>query len=116
MGDAIAACGRGDYLSAREHNQEALKMPWLTKALMTWYMPVSSVILAHEGEKERAAEIVGLVLTHPLSPSGWIEKWPLFSHLRADLELELGSEAYQAAWERGMALDPDQVITGLLDS
>jgi hypothetical protein len=44
-----------------------------------------------------------------------MEKWPLLTRLRADLEAELGQAAYQSAWERGTSLDLEAVVTQLLD-
>jgi hypothetical protein len=40
--------------------------------------------------------------------------WPLMIRLRADLEAELGSEVYVAAWERGKGLDVETIIAELL--
>jgi tetratricopeptide (TPR) repeat protein len=113
---AAALCGLGEYQAAKEHNQAAMKQTtFFGPAAQTWDLPIAAIILAHEGEKERSVEILGLALTHPLSPTGWIEKWPLLTRLRADLEAELGSEVYKAAWERGKALEPDQVVAELLE-
>jgi hypothetical protein len=113
FGDSIAACGKEDFHTAKKFYQGWLKSSYHA-ALKTWLLPISAVVLAHEGEIKRAVEIIGLILTHPLSPSGWMEKWSLLTRLRADLEAELGSEAYAAAWERGKALELEAILQEVL--
>ena len=77
-------------------------------------MSVSARLLAHQGDLERAAELLGLVFTHPNGPRGYLEKHPGMTQLCRDLEIELGPEAYQAAWERGTAFDLDTVFAQLI--
>jgi ATP/maltotriose-dependent transcriptional regulator MalT len=115
-GLALAACGLGDYQTAREHMKTALEYAHPIRAwgFVTWYLPVAAVILAYEGEVERAAELLGLAFTYPASATAWMEQWPLLTRLRADLEAELGAEAYQITWERGTALDLETVVTDWL--
>jgi ATP/maltotriose-dependent transcriptional regulator MalT len=43
-----------------------------------------------------------------------MEKWALLTRLRAQLEADLGADAYAAAWERGSSLDLETVVAGLL--
>jgi predicted ATPase/DNA-binding SARP family transcriptional activator len=112
-GDSVAACGREEYQSAKKINQGWLRSS-IHAAMHMWFLPISAVVLAHEGEMERAVEIMGLLLAHPLSPGGWFEKWALYTRLRAKLEVKLGSEAYAAAWERGTALEVEGVVQGIL--
>ncbi|MHC4070566.1 MAG: ATP-binding protein [Planctomycetota bacterium] len=112
-GDSIAACGREDYRSAKKLNQGWLKSSYHA-AMQMWLVPISAILLAHEGEMERAVGIMGLLSAHPLSPRGWFEKWALYTRSRADLETELGCEAYAAAWERGKALEVEAAVQELL--
>jgi predicted ATPase/DNA-binding CsgD family transcriptional regulator len=72
-------------------------------------------ILAHRGEVLRAVELLGLVFNHPNGPQGYLKKHQGMTHLRAELEAELGTEVYAAAWERGQSLDVDTVFTDLVD-
>jgi predicted ATPase len=82
-------------------------------AMMTWLLPVAAVNLAHEGQKERAAQLLALSYAHPLSPKGWMEAWPSLQKLRAELERDLGKEAFQAALTRGEALNLEEVVREL---
>jgi ATP/maltotriose-dependent transcriptional regulator MalT len=60
-------------------------------------------------------EWLALAFNHPIGASGWIEKWPLLARLRIELEQALGSQDYQAAWERGRVLDADVVAGEVRD-
>ena len=77
-------------------------------------LPVGSILIAREGRNEHAVEILGLVFHHPASPKVWLEQWPLLTRLRSDLEAQLGVQIYEAAWERGKALDLEAVSAKLL--
>jgi predicted ATPase/DNA-binding CsgD family transcriptional regulator len=112
----LAACGLGDYETARSANQRAFQFSRRLNApgRYLWHLPAACVILAHEGDTERAAELLGLAFTHPASAPAWMQKWPLLTRLRDQLEAELGAAAYQAAWDRGTSLDLETVVTELL--
>ena len=77
-------------------------------------LPVHAIILAHQGLPEPAAELLGLVAAYPEHLTGWMTQWSQLTHLCARLEAELGTEAYQAAWERGRTLDLETALGGLL--
>jgi tetratricopeptide (TPR) repeat protein len=113
---AVGACGLEDYQTARRHLLIELLDPYTTHnaALITIALPIAAIIVAHEGAKEQAVELVAVAFTHPASATGWMEKWPLLTRLRADLETELGPEAFAAAWERGKARDLDATVQELL--
>jgi tetratricopeptide (TPR) repeat protein len=83
-------------------------------AVTTWLLPVISLALAQQGQSERAVEFLSLFLNHPLSATWWTENWTLLSEWQTRLEESLGSQAYQAAWQRGRALDLEQVTVELL--
>ena len=55
----------------------------------------------------RAVELLALAFTHPVSASGWMEKWPLLDRIRGELEQTLGAVEYTAAWERGTQMNLD---------
>ena len=70
--------------------------------------------LVQSSKPTRAAELLSLVFTCPNSPQGYLERHQGMTRLRADLEAQLGTEAFAAAWERGTQLDVKQVARELL--
>jgi serine/threonine protein kinase/tetratricopeptide (TPR) repeat protein len=112
LGFALAACGLNEDAVARQHVQTLLEShsPFHTSRGLLSCLTVLAVLYAHQYEAEQAVKVLALVFTHPGSPIAWIEKWPLLSRLRANLEAELGAEKYGAAWERGMKLELETVL------
>jgi predicted ATPase/DNA-binding CsgD family transcriptional regulator len=106
-GLSMASCGLGDYEAARQYLSKVFG--FLAKIHgrvgIVQYVAVAAIILAHRGNPARAVELLALAFTHPVGASGWMEKWPLLTRLRAHLERTLGAETYAAAWERGARLD-----------
>ena len=47
---------------------------------------------------------------------GWAKKWPLLNETRQQLEAELGTAAFQAAWDRGQALTLEVVVQTLREN
>jgi predicted ATPase/DNA-binding CsgD family transcriptional regulator len=118
MGIALSAFAEGEYQIARQHFQTLLKLAMATSnrpLSLATCLPVGALMRAHEGEKQRAVELLGLAFTHPMSATGWLEKCPLLTRVRAQLEAELGVEAYAMAWERGKVLELEPVLARLLE-
>jgi len=113
LGLAMAACGLENYAAAREHIQTLLKSgsPWHTARGLMSCLPVLAILYASQDEAERAVEVLALAFTHPTSPTAWMEKWMLLKRLQTKLETDLGSERYEAAWERGTKLGLETVIS-----
>jgi predicted ATPase/predicted Ser/Thr protein kinase len=112
LGDA--ACGLGDLPKARRYHHHALEV--VTEIAQTFLIPRSLVgvaaILAAEGQKERALELLALFIHHPLSfQSTKTRAAPLI----AELESELPPDVVAAAWERGRARDLEATVAELLD-
>ena len=61
-----------------------------------------------------AVELLGLTFTYPDNVIAWLEKWLIMTHLRADLQVRLGTEAYMQAWEQGKDSRVKAVIAALL--
>ena len=115
-GLSIVYVVRGDSVQAHNHIMSLLH-EGLTQnrpILVTLALPVAALILAHNGDHKRAAQLLGLAFTHPKSATGWMEQWPRLTHLRADLEAELCTEAYEAAWAHGATLDLETTAADLL--
>ena len=115
---AIANCGLQQDDAAWRHSLAMLELAYSAGfvGMITWPLPVMAIVRAHAGQKERAVELLALAQIHPLSPTGWQNKWPLLAELCRRLEAELGAQTFAAAWERGLALDLDTVVATTLDS
>jgi tetratricopeptide (TPR) repeat protein len=113
---AWTLCTQGQYDEATHYLAQILKNPvYITTDLdrMT-ILPAVARIIAFRGHSLRATELLSLAIMHPLSLRGWAEANPHLLQLRADLEAQLGREAYAAAWERGQNLDLQRTLDELL--
>ncbi len=116
MGLCLAACGLDEMPTARQHLQQLLDMSraYTWPAVMAQCLPFAAIIKAKTGEPERAVELLGLAFHHPLSPKGWLKKWPLLTRLRAELEVALSPAVFATAWKRGQGLDLEATVQALL--
>jgi predicted ATPase/class 3 adenylate cyclase len=115
LGLVFAAYGLGDYRLARCRLQEALgsPSPYRTPATAALILPAAALILAQEGEWERAIELFALTYELPVCPKGLLENWPLLAHFQGGARIALSPDAYAKAWARGQALDFDPAVASL---
>jgi tetratricopeptide (TPR) repeat protein len=112
-----AACGLGDLRGARRYLHQALDHALemaLTERAIPWVLATFdgiALLLAGEGERERALEILTLAVHHP----GSIEAArDIAASLVAQLAAELPPDVVAAAQERGRARDLDATVVELL--
>lgn len=110
---AIAEYGLGNFDKALEQARWAMAEE-RSQGIQLWNMPIFALLMAHEGDLQGAAQLLGLSFTHPASPIGWFEKWPMLNKLRTELAEQLGAEAYADAWQRGTELELASVVENLL--
>jgi predicted ATPase/DNA-binding CsgD family transcriptional regulator len=112
---AVAAWGAGEYETARHYQHQALRlgMEISRYVFVLSCLPISALFLERDGNKQQAAQMLGLAYTR-LTYTAWLDKWPLLTRLRARLEAELGADAYAAAWQRGAQLDLITTVRALL--
>ena len=112
----IAAVGLSDYEAAKAALYVALDEGHLTlnDSLCTSCLPVAAVIAHHEGKPEQAVELLALAFTHPASPTGWMEQWPLLVQLQDELHTALGESKWDRTWERVRVQDLEQVVQSLM--
>lgn len=109
-----AACALGDLQEARNYLHQALELSQMTKwtahTLLT--LVGLAALVAADGEKELALELLAVVLHHPQSLQ-WArdQAAPLVARLEADL----APEVVAAAEPRGRARDLDTTVAELLD-
>ena len=112
LGDA--ACGLGDLPGARRYHHQALEV--VATIGQKFYVPLNLVgiaaLLAEQGDKEKALELLALVTNHRFS---WQWAKDQATPLIAELEAELPAGVVAAAWERGQARDLDGTVAELLD-
>ena len=108
-----AACGLRDFQEARRCFRQALeramKNRWMSHTLLI--LVGIATLLAAEGEKERALELLALVLHHPVS---WQMAKDRAAPLIAQLEAELPPNVVAAAQARGRLRDLEATIQELL--
>lgn len=106
-----------DWMATEPSMRKALKSTavYCRPATMIIVVPAMAFILAHEGEKERAVELLAMAYHHPASPTALLEGWPFLARLRSELKDALSPEVYNAAWGRGKALDFDTTLTVLTE-
>jgi tetratricopeptide (TPR) repeat protein len=117
MGLCLAACGLGEVQTARQHLEQALEMSQMRnwQAVMAQCLPFAAIIKANAGEVRQAVRLMALAFSHPLSPKGWLDKWPLLMRLRAELEAVTSPVDFATAWEQGQALDLEATVQMLLE-
>jgi predicted ATPase len=121
FGMSLVACGLRDfspllplielYRSRPPFNREAFYVPFFTAG--------SLITLADKGESARASELMRGFLDFDEEtfgvpfPMAWARQWGLIARLRDSLEASLGSEAFQAAWERGTQITINDLASEL---
>ena len=74
-------------------------------------LPFAPFWLAHIGQAENAASIMGLMNQHPAeSAVRWTKKWPAYQRLRQRLETDLEPDDFAAAYNKGATLDLQTVV------
>jgi hypothetical protein len=115
-GLALAHSALAQYEPAWWHIQEALRhaecLPF--QALVTWPLPVAAFILGQVGATVSAVEVLSFACNHALNVTGWTEEWDALAGLGDGLRGKLGSDAFEAAWERGKSLHHETLLARLL--
>lgn len=108
----LAALALGDHAEARKANLNALHYALRLNApgRFFWHLPATALLLAQAGLDVRAAEIVGLIESHPASAPAWFVQWGEYLRRRAQLAERLGGDHFDAACQRGAKLDAETVV------
>jgi predicted ATPase/DNA-binding SARP family transcriptional activator len=112
----FAQIGLGNYPAARRklHAELARASRWDAPGLQIRCLPAAALLAAADGRLEHATEYLALAFHHPASVTGWLEKFPLITSLRENLERELSKQVLTNAWERGTTLDLAETVATLL--
>lgn len=115
---ALACCGLEDWPATKQHCltglRLALDLPYVL--VMVGCLAVAAIVMAHEGNAEKAIEWLALAHTYPTDGTGWMQHWKMLERTRPELEQALGSTAYEAAWKRGSTLDLVATVQDILSN
>ena len=81
--------------------------------MATAHLVAAASIVAHEGNLERAAELLALAETQYQGSCGIL--CPRYENLCEEIKAELGAEKHAAAHARGTALELDTLVAEFLD-
>jgi hypothetical protein len=114
---AYVAYELDEFPTASQHLQDTLQFSSLYRipAWLILCFPAAAFILLHEGEGEKATELLALAFHHPASPTELLSRWTLITHLRDKMGAELDPDAFDTAWTRGQALDMTEAVSMLED-
>jgi len=112
----MCAIGEGDFQSVRHLINEALHIDTsvISTRLKLDFLTLVTFLYHHDQQSAKATELLGLIFSHPLTVTDWMEKWELLSQLRQTLQQELGDHAYRIAWEQGTLRNVDETIADIL--
>ncbi|GCE31254.1 hypothetical protein KDA_67380 [Dictyobacter alpinus] len=113
-GQAMAACGQGQYVTARQHYTTLFWERYNDPGPATICLALEAVAQADEEKLEHATELLGLAFHQSEQVSGWLRRWSLITRLRAELKRQLGEDRYHTAWEQGKQRDLATIIRSLL--
>ena len=115
-GLALVHVGLGNMDQAQEHIKVVLQvgLSQHSNMLLSLALPIQALILARQGDNQRAIALLGLAFNPSGSATRWMEKWPLLDRLMAQLKAELGENAFAEAWDRGSKLDLEATFQLLL--
>ncbi len=116
------ACGRGDYTEARQHFRKALSIAEDVHNVPEVLNILGEIagLQVQERRRERAVELLALVLSHPASGHDTKDRIELMgaeeraTQLYAYLEGQLSPDTFAAAQARGRVRDLDATVKELL--
>jgi len=113
---SLFAAGKGDDGNAKRYLLQPLNLAFMTSSqpYMTLGIAYAAILYAHDGRLEPSAELMSLALDQPLMAFGWEEHWVLLNQVRAELKAGLEPATFEAAWERGKALDLKAAVERIL--
>lgn len=116
LGLCLAASGMGDFSTARTHLRRTLRHYSALGGRVTALacLPVHAILAAEDGEQARAVELIAVAFSNSGLAQGWLNKWPLLTRLRTELEDQMGADDYGLAWTAGVDKDPTEVLADLL--
>jgi predicted ATPase/DNA-binding CsgD family transcriptional regulator len=114
----MACCALKDTDRAEAYLREAWgrsqQMNYYASA--TWGLPILVLTRLQRTDYESAAEYAALLRSHPLSATGWLDRWPLLVAAEAHIKRALPPDTYRAACQRGESMSIEDVVAGFLNA
>jgi hypothetical protein len=112
---AVAARGLGNTPRARQHLSHALEIAQESEAVLPllWALPAMALLLADEGQIERAVELYALASRYPfVAHSRWFED--VVGNTLAEVAATLPADQVAVLQERGRARELEATVVELL--
>lgn len=109
-------CCREDDIRSKNYLYDLIENALQVKSVTLQFLslPIAAVLLAHEGNAERAVELLALAYTAPEDLMGWIDQWQPLQEIRADLEAQFDQDNYSRIWQRGAKHDVEKITRELV--
>jgi DNA-binding CsgD family transcriptional regulator/tetratricopeptide (TPR) repeat protein len=114
---ALAACGLGENAQTSQMVHDLLTEPpsATSPTFQRMCLPIAAILAARADQPEWAAELLGVASAAPHEINGWMQKWSLLNEIQQQLEAQLGTAVFQAAWEHGQTLQLGGIVQMLLE-
>lgn len=109
-GIATTLCSNGRFSDYRILFHSVWEANWISSCREDIWMMCEALALTHEGQYQRAAEILGAVELMAEQTTRWFEGWQVATDMRRTLQSRLGQHAFEAAMEAGSRVSPVQHI------
>lgn len=114
LAQGLIRLGLDDWKAAKSKLLTYLKFVWENQSVVySACIAGMGFVKAHEGHIERGLEFVSWAI-QDMTPNHAVAKMPLMTRQIQGIRDRLTNEAYVAAWERGKALNIENVVVELL--
>ena len=116
VGLALTYCSLEEFDQAKPYLVNALQALTLnySRLFFTQTLPASALILAYDGDREHAVQLLALAFTTPNTHANYLKSWLPIQTLIKDLKTELGVDTFQQYWDAGAQLDLHAVVFDLI--
>ncbi len=103
----LLAAVEGNFGAAKRYLLQPLSLTLMTasQGLMTMMPALAAPVYHADGHPRKAAELLGLAFSQNVMTIPWLKDMALFIDLQSELQNQLGAREFEAAWERGQAMD-----------
>jgi ATP/maltotriose-dependent transcriptional regulator MalT len=107
---AVHAYLMGDFVASRRYFCDFLEIAAARISAVLFVpaalqMQLAALLLCLDGKNERAVELLASACDTQIIFHRWLAHWPALAEAHAQLLVDLGAEAFSAAWERGREID-----------